>query len=235
MIVVITGASRGIGKAIAQSFAEDQQVHTLLLCARDKEKLHSSAKELQQRFPFADIRSFDADLSTREGVDTFAAWILSATPHVDVLVNNAGSFVPGNVSSEEEGALQQMLDVNLFSAYHLTRALLPRMLERKSGHIFTLCSIAGLQAYKNGGAYSISKFALIGFTKNLREELKPHHIKVTAVIPGAVYTDSWSGSGVPPERIMESADIAKIIYSVSHLSPQATVEEIVVRPQEGDL
>ncbi len=235
MNVVITGASRGIGKAIAQSFAEDKQGHALLLCARDKEKLSAGVKELQQRFPFTDIRSFAADLSQEAGVAAFAAWVAAAAPHVDVLINNAGNFVPGNVSSEDAGALQQMLDVNLFSAYHLTRALLPQMLARRSGHIFTICSIAGLQAYPNGGAYSISKFALIGFTKNLRQELKPHNIKVTAVIPGAVYTDSWAGSGVPPERIMESADIAKMIYAVSHLSPQATVEEIVIRPQEGDL
>ncbi|MEJ7914392.1 MAG: SDR family oxidoreductase [Chitinophagaceae bacterium] len=235
MNVVITGASRGIGKAIAQSFAEDKQGHTLLLCARDKEKLSAGVKELQQRFPLTDIRSFAADLAEETGVAAFAAWVTAATPHVDVLINNAGSFVPGNVSSEDAGALQKMLDVNLFSAYHLTRALLPQMLARRSGHVFTICSIAGLQAYPNGGAYSISKFALIGFTKNLRQELKPHNIKVTAVIPGAVYTDSWAGSGVPPERIMESADIAKMIYAVSHLSAQATVEEIVLRPQEGDL
>ena len=87
---------------------------------------------------------------------------------------------------------------------------------QKSGHIFTICSIASLQAYPNGGAYSISKFALLGFTKNLRQELKPHSIKVTAIIPGAIYTDSWIGSGVSPERIMEAEDIASIIYNASY-------------------
>jgi short-subunit dehydrogenase len=103
------------------------------------------------------------------------------------------------------------------------------------GHIFTVCSIASLAAYPGGGAYSISKYALLGFTKNLRQEMKFHGIKVTAVIPGAVYTDSWKGSGVPLERIMEAEDIAKLIYNAAQLSPQAVVEEIVVRPQMGDL
>ena len=85
-----------------------------------------------------------------------------------------------------------------------------------------------------GGAYSISKFALLGFTKNLRYELRPHNVKVTALVPGAVYTDSWKGF-VEPERIMEPEDIATLIYTTSRLSPQATVEEIVIRPQLGDL
>jgi len=108
------------------------------------------------------------------------------------------------------------------------------MKEARSGHIFTVCSIASLSAYPGGGAYSISKFALLGMTKNLRLELMPHSIKVTAVIPGAVYTDSWKGF-VEPERIMQPEDIATLIYTASNLSMQATVEEIVIRPQAGDL
>jgi short-subunit dehydrogenase len=109
------------------------------------------------------------------------------------------------------------------------------MMARKSGHIFNMCSIASLKAYANGGAYSISKFALYGFSKNLREEMMPHGIKVTAVIPGAAYTDSWAGSGVDPRRIMEAADVAHMIYAASQLSPQACVEDIILRPQLGDL
>ena len=128
-----------------------------------------------------------------------------------------------------------MLEVNLFSAYHTTRAILPRMKSDKTGHIFTICSIASLAAYPGGGAYGISKYALLGFTKNLRHELMAHGIKVTAIIPGAVYTDSWKGSGVSEERIMEDRDIARMIYASSQLSMQAVVEEIVMRPQLGDL
>jgi short-subunit dehydrogenase len=131
--------------------------------------------------------------------------------------------------------LEKMLSVNLFSAYHLTRTVLPKMKAAKTGHIFTICSIAGLAAYPNGGSYSISKFALLGFTKNLRLELRELNIKVTAVIPGAVYTDSWNGSGVSEDRIMKPEDIASVIYSASQLSLAATVEEIVIRPQLGDL
>ena len=109
------------------------------------------------------------------------------------------------------------------------------MKAKKAGHIFTICSIASLAAYPNGGAYSISKFALLGFSRNLRRELQPTGIKVTAILAGAVYTDSWKGSGVSEQRIMEAEDIAKIIYNTTQLSPQAVPEEIIVRPQLGDL
>jgi short-subunit dehydrogenase len=160
--------------------------------------------------------------------------VLSHSDKPGILVNNAGIFLPGNVHDEDEGLLEDIMNVNLYSAYHFTRKLLPAMMKQKSGHIFNICSIASLQAYENGGAYSISKFALAGFSKNLREEMKPHGIKVTSVYPGAAYTDSWAGF-VKPERIMEASDVAKMIYAAAHLSPQACVEEIVIRPQLGDV
>ena len=131
--------------------------------------------------------------------------------------------------------LEAQLNANLLSAYHLTRDLLPSMMKAKQGHIFNICSIASLQAYPHGGSYSISKYALLGFSKNLRLELKDKGIKVTAVCPGATYTNSWKGSGVPEDRIMEADDIAKMIYAATQLSPQAVVEDIVLRPQLGDL
>jgi short-subunit dehydrogenase len=127
------------------------------------------------------------------------------------------------------------MQVNFSSAYHLTRSLLPAMMERKSGHIFNICSIAALKAYPNGGSYSISKFALYGFSQNLRDEMKPHGIKVTAVLSGAVNTDSWAGFDNREHRIMESEDIAKMVLSATQLSPGACVEDIVLRPQLGDL
>lgn len=229
--VLITGASRGFGKALSEVFAA--QGYRLLLTARQAVGLYTAMERLQVQYPNTVLKALPADLSTREGVNEVAAWA-SAYP-IDVLINNAGSFVPGSTHNEPEGALEQMMATNLYSAYHLTRALLPGMLERGSGHIFNMCSIASLKAYANGGAYSISKFALYGFTQNLREEMKGHGIKVTAVLPGAAYTDSWIGSGIDPHRIMEAADVAKMIYAASQLSPQACVEDIVLRPQLGDL
>ncbi|MET0635587.1 MAG: SDR family oxidoreductase [Chitinophagaceae bacterium] len=235
MNIVITGASKGIGKAIAEVFAEDKQGHSFYLCARNEAGLQLAGRELQGRFPRTNIFTKVCDMGDRESVRVFADWILATADKIDVLVNNAGLFIPGSVETEEEGILEKMISVNLMGTYHLTRALIPVMKENKSGHIFNICSIASIKAYHNGGAYSISKFAMLGFSKNLREEMKPLGIKVTSVLPGAVLTDSWAGFDNSNNRIMEAADIAKMVYAAARLSPQACVEEILVRPQLGDL
>jgi short-subunit dehydrogenase len=228
---LITGASRGLGRAIAEKFASHG--HRLLLTARQPVALYNFMAELQTRFEHIEIKALPADLSNKQGINEVISWAKAF--QIDILINNAGSFLPGSTHNEPEGALEQMMATNLYSAYHLTRGLLPDMISRSRGHIFNMCSIASLKAYPNGGAYSISKFALYGFTQNLREEMKGHGIKVTAVLPGAAYTDSWIGSGIDPKRIMEAADIANMIYAASQLSPQACVEDIVLRPQLGDL
>ena len=233
MNAVITGASRGIGKATARMFA--LHGYDLYLTSRNEQALLQAIEELEKDFPNVSIDGKAFDLGNKQQAQLFGEWVASTADTIDVLVNNAGNFIQGNISDEPDGALEEMIQVNLYSAYHLTRTLLPKMKQTKSGHIFTLCSIASLAAYPNGGAYSISKFALLGFTKNLRRELQPHGIKVTAIIPGAAYTDSWKGSGVSPQRLMEADDIARVIYQATLLSPQAVVEEITIRPQLGDL
>jgi short-subunit dehydrogenase len=230
---IITGASRGLGRAIAEQFAAHG--YDLVLSSRDPVALGTAVQELGDLYPAVTIRSRAADLSDKGQAQELGRWVLRCGMPVDVLVNNAGQFIYGSLFEEAEGVLEKLIAVNLYSAYHLTRALLPAMMERKAGHIFNICSIASLKAYHHGGAYGISKYALAGFSANLREEMKVHGIKVTAVYPGAVYTDSWAGSGVDPRRIMEPADIARMVVAATGLSPQATVEEIVLRPQLGDL
>ena len=235
MNIVITGGSKGLGKAIANEFAADKQGHHIFLCARTKEELEKTGEELKTNFPAAHVHTKTCNVADKKELNEFVNWIMSLTGRVDILVNNAGIYLPGSAYGENDGALESLMEINVYSAYHLTRLLLPKMIEVKSGHIFNICSIASLNAYPNGGAYGISKFALYGFSKNLREEMKPHGIKVTHVLPGAAYTDSWSRSGIDPKRIMEAADIAKMIYVAAQLSPQACVEDIIIRPQLGDL
>jgi short-subunit dehydrogenase len=232
MNIIITGASRGIGKAIAGIFAANG--HDLFLTSKNEVNLYKAMEKWQAAFPGITIKAKPSDLSDRKQAKTFGEWCLTFSVP-DILVNNAGLFEPGSVHNEPEGLLENKIATNLYSAYHLTRTLLPGMMKRKSGHIFNICSIAALQAYENGGAYSISKFALHGFSKNLREEMKPHGIKVTSVFPGAVMTDSWGGYDNSAKRIMEAEDIAKMVYAASQLSAAACVEDIVIRPQLGDL
>ena len=232
MNIVITGGSKGMGKALVTKFATNR--NNIFINSRNEEELATVAKEINDQNN-ATVKYFAADLSKKTSSDQFLNWFLKANVVPDILINNAGSFISGNIYNEEEGVLEKMIATNLYSAYNLTRALLPFMMKKKSGHIFNMCSVASLAAYKNGGAYSISKHALMGFSKNLREELKPYNIKVTAVYPGAVYTASWDGSGINPSRIMEVNDIAEMIYAASLLSAQACVEDIIIRPLKGDL
>ena len=232
MNIVITGAARGIGKAIAQAFAAEG--NTIYLCARNEDSLKATAIEIKNSNPAATVHYFVADLSIKNDADLFAEFCLAiGTP--DVLVNNAGGFVPGNIIDEPDGNLETMLANNLYSAYFITRKLAPAMKEKASGHIFNICSIAAKKAYDGGGSYSISKFAMDGFSQNLRHELMPFGIKVTTVFPGAVFTDSWAGFDNSTNRIMEANDVAKIILACTKLSPSAVPEEILLRPQLGDL
>ncbi len=235
MNIVITGASKGLGKAMAVEFAQDKQGHHLFLCARHAAELEQTGKELQGRFPRTAIHTKTCDVGDKTSIQEFAAWINSLSDKIDILINNAGIYLPGSAYGEADGNLEKLMEVNTYSAYHLSRLLLPGMMAAKKGHIFNICSIASLNAYPNGRAYGISKYAMYGFSKNLREEMKPHGIKVTHVLPGAAFTDSWSGSDIDPKRIMEASDIAKMLYAAAHLSPQACVEEIIMRPQLGDL
>lgn len=232
MNIVISGASKGIGKAIAGRFAAAK--NNIFICSRNENELAEAANELNERYP-GRVKYFAADLTDKNAILKFSDWISNQNISIDVLINNAGRFIPGSIYNEEEGVLEKMISNNLFSAYHLTRALLPAMMKKKSGHIFNMSSIAALSAYNNGGSYSISKYALMGFSKNLREEMKPFNIKVTTVYPGAVFTASWEGSDVLPERIMEANDIANMVFASSLLSPSACVEDIVIRPLLGDL
>lgn len=231
MNVVITGASQGIGQGIAERFAKEGA--NLFLVSRNMDRQGKWQQDLSEKYGIS-VSTFNADLSKREEVLAFANAVLSAWEDIDVLVNNAGSFIPGSVHNEPDGQLEQMIELNLYSAYHLTRRLVPVMMRRRKGHIFNICSIAALAAYPNGGSYSISKFALEGFSKNLREEMKPFGVKVTSVHPGATYTSSWEGF-VERSRIMEVEDVANMIYAASSLSTTACVEDIILRPQLGDL
>jgi short-subunit dehydrogenase len=231
-IAIITGASKGIGKAIAASFAGAG--YEVLICSRDNNNLKEAVDDIKKLYPGASVKIMEADFSDMNCVKAFGEWCLhQGTP--DVLVNNAGIYLPGNLSDEKEGNMESTMNINFFSAYHLTRQLLPAMRSAGKGHIFNMSSIAGLSAYEGGGSYSVSKFALTGFSQNLRHELKTTAIKVTTIFPGAVMTDSWKGFDNSTQRIMEAEDIATMVLAASKLSPQATVEEIIIRPQLGDL
>ena len=233
MNAVITGATKGIGLAISRELA--QKGYNLCVCSRSNEDLNTMKSQFEEEYSEIDLYIKSADLSKKQEVLEFGQFCIENLGQIDVLINNAGVFIPGAIAEEEEGALELMINTNLYSAYHLTRKLLGGMRNLKKGYIINICSIASKIAYPNGGSYSISKFALLGFSKVLREELKDTGIKVSAILPGATWSNSWKGVELPEERLMQATDIAKTIGSILELGDSAVIEEIVMRPQLGDL
>ncbi|GAA3996582.1 SDR family oxidoreductase [Hymenobacter fastidiosus] len=233
--IVVTGGTKGIGRAIITRFA--QAGFGIITCARSAADLDQLRTALQQQVAGVTIHTLPADLSRADDTSRFAEFVLSLGQPVEVLVNNTGAFIPGRLQDEpaDGSQLRQMIDVNLYSAYDLTRALLPAMIARRTGHIFTMCSTASIMAYPNGGSYCIAKFALYGMTKVLRAELKEHGLRVTAILPGATLTASWEGVDLPAERFIKPEDVAEAIFGAWSLSPQAVIEELLIRPQLGDL
>ncbi|UYZ64580.1 SDR family oxidoreductase [Hymenobacter weizhouensis] len=233
-IVVVTGGSKGIGRALVGRFL--QAGYPVVTCARSGADLEALHQAMRAALPDAVLHTLPADLSQQAEARRFTDFVQSLGS-VDVLINNTGSFLPGRLQDEpQDGSqLRQMLAVNLLSAYDVTLALLPGLLAQGAGHIFTICSTASITPYPNGGSYGIAKHALLGFTKNLREELKDQGIRVTAVLPGATLTASWEGVDLPAERFIRAEDVAEAVFATYSLSPQAVVEELLIRPQLGDL
>lgn len=231
-MIVVTGGTKGIGLAILRRFADEG--FDLVTCSRNQAELDNVVADLAVQYNVR-VWHIVADLSQKNEVQEFVSFIHSLNRPIDVLVNNAGLFIPGAVHLEEEGALEHMINTNLYSAYHLTRGLVHDMKSRKEGHIFNMCSTASIVPYVNGGSYCISKFALLGMTKVLREEMKPFGVKVTAVLPGATLTASWEGTSLPKERFMQPEDVAEAIWTAYNLSPYSVLEELLIRPQLGDI
>lgn len=231
--ILVTGGTKGIGRAVVEQFAKEG--FHIITCSRNEKDLQKLKLEIEQAYTFSKVFYREADLSEKKSVQAFLAYVKGLGVKVDVLVNNSGLFVPGKITEEDDEALPFMVQTNLYSAYYLTKGLVPDMISRRSGHIFTLCSTASITPYINGGSYCISKFALYGMTKVLREELKEHNVRVTAILPGATLTASWEGVDLPPERFIKAEDVAMSIFNAYVLSENSVVEELLIRPQLGDL
>lgn len=230
---VVTGGSKGIGKAIILKLASEG--YDIYTCSRGEESLLQLANEVKILYPKINIYSIPLDISKKEQAKDFVSFVKTKCNHLDILVNNAGTFIQGKTIEEADDTLSLLLETNLLSAYYVTKGLLSLLSNNEPTYIFNMCSVASIQAYPNGGSYSVSKFALLGYTKALRQELLNTNIKVSAILPGATWSDSWNGVDLPKDRLMEAEDIAKIIVATTQLSPSAVIEDIILRPQLGDI
>ncbi len=231
-VAIVTGGTKGIGRAVVEKFASNG--FDIAMCSRSEKDLGDFKLELDSKFN-VNVLAVPVDVSQKNELKKFADKIINWNNNLHVLVNNAGIFLPGKVSEESDGTLESLMSTNTYSAYYLTRYVLNAIIGNKGAYIFNICSTASVIPYANGGSYCISKHAMLGFSKVLREELKEKGVRVSAVMPGATFTNSWEGSGLPESRFIKSNDIAEIIWSAYGLSENAVIEELIVRPQLGDI
>ncbi len=231
--IVITGASQGIGRAIAKAFASEPDAE-LALVARNTARLQAVAQECYGRGA-KNVLVQTCDITDNSAVVSAAQAILAKWGGVDVLVNNAGQFRPGTILETSSEMFDQQTRVNLTGAFGVTRAFLASMVRAQHGHIFYMASVASIKAYPSGVAYCAAKHGLLGLARAVREEMKVHGIRVTAVLPGATNTPSWDGANIDESRLMRAEDVAKVVVEVTKLSPVCVAEEIILRPQLGDV
>ena len=232
--VIITGASRGIGKAIATSLAKTGN-YQLAVCSKTANRADALAAKLKEQHSNLKIFPGLCDVSKKEEVENFVKKLIDEDFYPDVLINNAGIFRQENFFDLSENSLNEIMQTNLYGAYYFSKEIVPLMKQKNSGQVINICSTASIQAYKDAAAYCVSKHALLGLTRVLREELKDNGIAVTAVMPGATLTDSWGKTELPSDRFMSAEDIGESVRSIIELSPQSVAEEIVLRPAKGDI
>jgi 3-oxoacyl-[acyl-carrier protein] reductase len=226
MNILITGASKGIGKAIAIEMAKNG--HNLALCARNIQDLEALKSQIQ----IADKQQIviaACDCGVKAQVNAFTQLALTALGSIDVLVNNVGVFKPSFILDEDDDILLSQLNTNLLSAYYFYKAIGKNMRSNGNGHIFNICSVASIDALAHAGAYSVTKAAMLSLNNVMREELKKHGVKVTAILPGATYTHSWEGLGGIPENFIQPQDIASAISHTLQMSAHAYTEQIIIK------
>ncbi|MBL4574918.1 MAG: SDR family oxidoreductase, partial [Opitutaceae bacterium] len=204
-LIVVTGASQGIGAALARVFAEEMRCR-LALVARNEANLEKVADDC--RAMGAEVAVFCCDVTDATAVAEMGTSLQAQLGDVDVLINNAGLFRPSSFLDMKVEEFDEMINANLRSLFLVSKELVPAMVERKRGHVFVMSSVAGLNGYPMGAGYCAAKFGVTGLAKVMREELRESGVRVTIVYPGATYTPSWDGAGFPEERMMPAADVA---------------------------
>lgn len=229
MYVAVTGGTKGIGRAIIEELALDSSL--IVTCSRNQRDLDMLSSQYESGL----VKTQKIDLSIGKDREKFAEFILNhGTP--DVLVNNAGFFIQDELPDMFPGKnFEEMLQHNFYSTMELTQLLIPHMIMKRRGHIINICSVAGTKLYMNSASYTLAKTLQLTYSKMLREYLKDKSVKVTSIIPGATLTNSWAGIDVPKNRLIEPEDVAKVVKVCLSLGDSADLEEIIIRPTQGDL
>jgi short-subunit dehydrogenase len=220
---MITGASQGIGKAVAIKLAG--LGYNLALIARTAEKLQQVKQEINQHYPKVEVSCYPVDVSESELVEQAVVDIIKCYKTIDLLFNNAGISMPGTSEISKE-IFADMIKVNLLGAFYVLHAVIPHMKQQQSGYIINLASRSGKIARPQIGAYAASKFGLVGFNEALYKELLPFNIKVTAINPGFVNTEMTRKAQVADEDKIQTEDIADTVAYLLKLRAGTYIKEV---------
>ncbi|WP_440998838.1 SDR family oxidoreductase [Fodinibius sp. SL11] len=227
--VVITGASRGIGRRIAQAFARHTDF-ALLLIARTKSDLKDT-QTLCRKIGDNEVSISACDAVNPKAVQKLA--LPKGFPTPKIIINNAGSYLLKKLQKTSHEEFAEQIQTNLYSAVNITQRFLGDLKTKPHALIINICSVGAIEGLEDSGAYSASKHALLGYTRSLRKELLETEIGVTAVNLGQTQSTSWEGSLIDRDLLIDPDDVAEIILNLTQLSPRTVVEEILVKPQHG--
>ena len=236
-IAVVTGAGRGIGRAIALTLAE-LGAHTVL-CGRSREALEQTATAIQNSGGQISEKNsekssvIECDVTDLHSVEALAEHVERTFRRIDILVNNAGIGCPGGPLHQlAPNDWERVLNTNLRGVYHCIRSLAPIMIKARTGHIINISSLAGKNALPNGATYAASKWGLNGLTYSVAEELRAHNIRVSVICPGSVHTEFSPHPGKNAEKMLQASDIAHAVAMIVTQAPQSFASEILLRPTQ---
>lgn len=225
--ILITAATKGLGRALALKLAEAG--NDLILCSRNPTNLVDLQKEILSKYDTCKIEVFAVDLSDQEATQ-IELKKLDHSSYPNVIINNLGIFETGSASSLQINEIQSQIELNLYAAIGLTNFFIDE-LKKQKGHIINVGSVVSLQASKEATAYSISKHALKAWNDSLREEFREFGVRVTAIYPGAMNTSSWNEvEQVDRNKMIQPEDVARLVTDVLELSSSTLVEEIRLSP-----
>ena len=229
-VVLVTGASRGIGLAIARRLGEEGA--RLVLTARKEAALRKAGEEVA-----GGALVVKADVTQARQVERLFRVVEQEMGRLDILINNAGVFTYKPFLSTSLEDWRKNLDTNLTALFLCTRAALPLLGRSRSPHVVNILSVSSLHAFANCSAYTASKFGALGLTRVLREELRPLKIRVTGILPGSTNTRLTNKFGFPVCRIdlIQPADVAGIVYGALAQPPRTTLEEVLLMPAQGSV
>lgn len=227
--VFITGGSKGIGLSIAKVFARETK-YSLVLLARNKNELEQ-AKEDCINAGAKKVDTISVDITDTDAVSKidFDAY------NPGILINNAGSFLFKKLEETSPKEFESQFLINAMGAFNLSQALLPVFKSSDKALIVNISSVGALKGLRDSGAYSMSKHALLGYTRSLRKELMGTNIGVTAINLGQTYSTSWKDVDVDITKLIDPEDVGHLIVALSKFSTRSVAEEIIMMPQGGEV